>query len=492
MLSLFLASMEGTVVATAMPTIVAQLGGLDIYSWVFSMYMLTSTTTVPIYGKLSDLYGRKRIYAITMLLFLAGSVLCGTARTMEQLVLYRAIQGLGAGGVLPVVFTIVGELFDLEMRARLQGLFSGVWGISSIIGPLIGGFLVDQVSWPWVFTINVFPGLLALGLVWFAWQGESTHRKVSIDYPGAIFLTLGALALLLGLNEPGSAQSWAFFATAAVMFAGLVWAERRAVDPILPLDLFRDRLFLIAILHGVFAGWAMFGSLSFVPLFAQGVLGTSATQAGITLTPMSLAWTAASIYASRALLSVSYRTLSVIGGVLLATGMLLTATIDSNTSWVMLVLYLCLTGAGMGLSIPSFLIAVQSTVERRNLGIATSTVQFSRSIGGTIGVSILGLALTTLFAGGLRERGLDPSQVSVNALMDSAAGAASALAGPVREALSGAIAGLFWIAFVAAVVALVVTLLAPGGRISEIVEQRTAEAQRAKGAENGTELKSAD
>lgn len=486
MLSLFLASMEGTVVSTAMPTIVAQLGGLDIYSWVFSMYMLTSTTTVPIYGKLSDLYGRKQIYAITMLLFLAGSVLCGTAKSMEQLVLYRAIQGLGAGGVLPLVFTIVGELFDLEMRARLQGLFSGVWGISSIIGPLIGGFLVDQVSWPWVFTINVFPGLLALGLVWFAWQGESTHRKVAIDYPGAAFLTLGALALLLGLNEVGTAQSWAFFAAAVVMFVGLWWAERRAVDPILPLDLFRDRLFTIAILHGVFAGWAMFGGLSFVPLFAQGVLGTSATQAGITLTPMSLAWTFASVYASRALLHTSYRTLSLIGGVLLAVGTFLTATINTGTSWLLLVVYLSLMGAGMGLSIPSFLIAVQSTVQRRHLGVATSTVQFSRSIGGTVGVSILGLALSLIFAAGLRAQGLDPAQVSVNGLLDSSAGAAASLAGPVRESLSGAIAGLFWIAFGASLIALLVTLLAPGGRISEIVERN------AKRAEHGTEYKSAD
>ena len=171
MLSLFLASMEGTVVATAMPTIVAQMGGLSIYSWVFSIYMLASTTTVPIYGKLSDVYGRKRVYLISMGLFLFGSVLCGLARSMEQLILFRAVQGLGAGGVLPLAFTIVGELFTLEQRARMQGLFSGVWGVSAVIGPLIGGFLVDQVSWHWVFWINLFPGLLSVSFVWFAWRG---------------------------------------------------------------------------------------------------------------------------------------------------------------------------------------------------------------------------------------------------------------------------------------------------------------------------------
>ena len=179
MLSLFLASMEGTVVATAMPTIVGQLGGLSIYSWVFAVYMLASTTTVPIYGKLSDLYGRKQVYAVSMILFLAGSILCSQAQTMEQLVLFRGIQGLGAGGVLPLAFTIIGEIFDLEQRARMQGLFSGVWGVSSVIGPVIGGFLVDQVSWHWVFLINVIPGTLAsrFGVVCLAEQCTCQNQE---------------------------------------------------------------------------------------------------------------------------------------------------------------------------------------------------------------------------------------------------------------------------------------------------------------------------
>ena len=210
MLSMFLASMEGTVVATAMPSIVAQLGGLSIYSWVFAIYLLTSTTTVPIYGKLSDLYGRKRIYIISMALFLVGSILCGQARTMNQLILFRAFQGLGAGGVLPLAFTIVGQLFSLEQRARMQGVFSAVWGVSAIIGPLIGGFLVDQVSWHWVFYINVIPGLLACGLVWLAWKdvAPKTGARVDIDYLGGALLTAGGLSLLLGLNELGTPLGW--------------------------------------------------------------------------------------------------------------------------------------------------------------------------------------------------------------------------------------------------------------------------------------------
>lgn len=477
LLSLFLASMEGTVVSTAMPTIVGQLGGLSIYSWVFSIYMLTSTTTVPIYGKLSDVFGRKRMYMISMGLFLFGSVLCAQARSMEQLVFFRAVQGLGAGGVLPLVFTIVGELFTLEERARMQGMLSGVWGVSSVIGPLIGGFLVDQVSWQWVFLINVFPGLLAAGFIWFAWRGvphEQPHR-VQIDFLGAGLLTVGVLCLLLGLEEASNPLGWGLLSVAALAFTALVWAERRAADPILPLAMFRDRLFSVSLLHGLFAGWAMFGSLNFVPLFAQAVLGVSATEAGITLTPMSLSWTLLSIAAGWLLLKVGYRTLALIGMVLLSAGMLLMTQINQTTSVVAIMIYMSIMGAGMGLSIPAFLIAVQSTVNRRQLGVATSTIQFSRSIGGTFGVSILGIFLTTQLAAGLRAAGIDPSSVSIDSLIGSSEQAGAAINGPLREALAAAIASLFVLALVAAVIGLVVVFFAPPGKVAQLAAARAAQ-----------------
>ncbi len=481
MLSLFLASMEGTVVATAMPTIVAQLGGFSIYSWVFSIFMLASTTTVPIYGKLSDMYGRKLIYIITMVLFLVGSILCAMARSMEQLILFRAVQGIGAGGVLPMAFTIVGELFNLEQRARLQGLFSAVWGVSAVIGPLIGGFLVDQVSWHWVFLINLVPGLLAMSFVWFAWRGGRREAKkaVVIDYPGAAFLTLGTLSLLLGLSEPGTVLGWVFLAASVGLFVLLVRAERRAVDPILPLPLFRDRLFDASILHGIFSGIAMFGSLTYVPLFVQAVLGTSATEAGITLTPMSLSWTMASIFGGRLLLKMGYRTLSLIGMVLLVAGSLLMSTIGANASQILIMLYTGMMGIGMGLSIPAFLIAVQSTVRKEELGVATSTVQFSRSIGGTLGVSILGVFLSSRLAGLLVARGINPATVSLNTLIDPVAGASLTLEGPLRSALGIAIANMFIIAFVAALGALFSVMYAPGGKIAQLIEQRAQQEQRA-------------
>ena len=290
MLSLFLASMESTVVATAMPTIVGQLGGLEHYSWVFSAYMLATTTTVPLYGKLSDLYGRRKLYILAMALFMTGSILCGQAQTMTQLILARALQGIGAGGIMPLAFILIGEMFSLEQRAKMQGFFSGVWGVSSIAGPLLGGFIVDQLSWHWVFYVNVIPGTLAAALVAFAWRDQVQGQgRAVVDYPGAVLLASSVVTLLLGLFEVGTLTSWILIATAVVLFILLLWVESRAADPILPISLFRnDRLFASTIAHGVFSGWALFGTVSFIPLFVQSVIGTSATQAGITITPLLL------------------------------------------------------------------------------------------------------------------------------------------------------------------------------------------------------------
>ncbi|HWQ83796.1 MAG TPA: MFS transporter [Anaerolineales bacterium] len=474
MLSLFMASMESTVVATAMPTIVSQLGGLAIYSWVFSAYMLASTTMMPIYGKLSDLYGRRLMYIIAMVLFLGGSMLSGQARSMEQLIFFRALQGLGAGGVQPLAFIIVGDLFNLEQRARVQGLFSGVWGVSSIVGPLIGGFLVDQVSWRWVFYVNVLPGLLAAAIVWFAWKDRHLEGKgrVNVDYRGAALLTLGIVLLLLGLFELGTSLGWALIATALALFGGLIWVERRAADPLLPLALFRERLFTVATLHGVLAGWAMFGSLSFVPLFVQAVLGTSATSAGATLSPMLLGWVTASIIGSRLLLRISYRTLALLGMSLLTSGALLMSQAGAGASQSSLMAYLAMMGVGMGLSVPPFLIAVQSTVRKNILGTATSTIQFSRSMGGTLGVSVMGAFLSARLAAGLRAAGQDPAAVSLDSLLDPVASASLALEGSLRNILAGAISSVFVIAFIAAGCGLLVTLLAPRGRIAQLAAGR--------------------
>jgi EmrB/QacA subfamily drug resistance transporter len=477
MLSLFLASMEATVVATAMPTIVSQLGGLGSYSWVFSAYMLASTTTVPLYGKLSDLYGRRPVYAAAMGLFLLGSLLCGQAQSMGQLIAFRAVQGLGAGGILPIAFIIIGDLFTFEQRARMQGWFSSVWGVSSVIGPLLGGFLVDQVSWRWIFYINLIPGVLAATLVWRFWRDParpSDAAPPAVDYLGAGLLTAGVVALLLGLFDLGTPLGWALIAAAAATFAALAWVERRAADPVLPLPLFGDRIFTVACAHGLLAGWAMFGSTSYVPLFVQTLLGTSATAAGATLTPMLISWVLASIIGSRLLLRVGYRTLALVGMTLLTVGSFAIFWAGPNITEWSLVASLSVMGVGMGLSIPAFLIAVQSTVERRFLGTATSTVQFSRSIGGVLGVSVMGAVLSASLAAGLQAAGLDPATVSLDSLLDPVAqsAATASLDATLHAALAGSIRWVFLLAFIPAALGLMATLFAPAGRIAQLAARQ--------------------
>ncbi len=474
MLSLFLASMESTVVATAMPTIVSQLGGLESYSWVFSAYMLASTTTVPLFGKLSDIFGRRPVYACSLLLFLAGSLLCGQAQSMSMLIAFRVVQGLGAGGLMPLAITIIGDLFTFEQRARMQGLFSGVWGVSAVAGPLLGGFLVDQATWQWVFLINLVPGLLAGALVWFAWvdRPRDSAGRPSIDWAGAAMLTLTVVLLLLALLELGRPVSWGLFAGAALSAALLIWIERRAADPIVPLKLFGDRMFTIANLHGVLAGCAMFGLISFVPLFAQAVLGTSPTAAGAVLSPLLLGWVISSTIGSRLLLKLSARVLALVGTGLLMVGTALVTQVGETSSQLVLGIDLTLMGVGMGLAIPAFLIAVQSTVQRRDLGVATSTVQFSRSIGGTIGVSVMGAVLSAGLASRLAAQGLDLSLVDQLLSPEGAAGAV--VEGPARLALAGAMQGVFLTAAITAALAFIAVLFTPDGRIDQLAADEAA------------------
>jgi len=466
MLSLFLASMESTVVATAMPTIVGQLGGLEHFSWVFSAYMLASTTTVPLYGKLSDLYGRRKLYVVAMTLFLIGCVMSGLANSMNQLIFARAVQGIGAGGILPLAFILIGEMFSLEQRAKMQGLFSGVWGVSSIVGPLLGGFLVDQLSWRWVFYVNIPPGLLAAGFVAFAWRDQIvSHEKPSVDYAGAGLLMSAVVTLLLGLMDSRSSNGLILIMASIILFVLLLWVESRAADPILPLHLFRERLFAVTIAHGTLTGWAMFGSISFIPLFVQAVLGTSAMQAGITIAPMLLGWVVASIIGTRLLLRVGYRSLVMAGTISLVVGAFFMTRIGVQTSQTSLMVFVALMGIGMGLSIPPFLIAVQTSVERRYLGTATSTMQFSRSIGGTLGVSVMGAALSLRLASNLSASGLDPSLVSQ--LLDPVPGSEALINEGARIAMAGAISLVFMIAFAAAALSLVIAFLAPRKELKE-------------------------
>ncbi len=479
MLSLFLASMEVTIVGTAMPTIVSQLGGLAVYSWVFSAYLLASTTTVPVYGKLSDLFGRRPVYFFSIALFLVGSLLAGSATSMTQLILARAVQGLGAGGILPLAFTIIGDMFSLERRAKIQGLFSGVWGVSSIVGPLIGGFLVERIGWQWVFYINVFPGLVAgvlFGLGWREVRARS-RQAVRVDFAGAVLLSAGIVLLLLGLFDLSSLQGVVRVAVAVIVFVLLIVVERRAADPILPVTLFRDRLFFVSCLHGILVGMAIFGSASYVPLFAQTILRATATAAGASLTPQMLSWVVASIICSRLLLRVSYRALAVFGMVMAVVGAALVFTAGVVRGGPPLLIGMGLTGAGMGFSIPAFMIAVQSAVRRDKLGTATSTLTFSRNIGGTLGVSVMGVILGAGVSAALAGSGAALDGVSLDTLLERGASqSAAALADPVLvSALARALQGVFLFSLATAIAGLFVAALAPRGNVQQLEAQRVAD-----------------
>jgi predicted MFS family arabinose efflux permease len=377
---------------------------------------------------------------------------------------------------------MIGDMFTAAQRAKMQGVFSGVWGVSSVVGPLLGGFLVDQVSWRWIFFINLLPGILAGVIIWVAWRDEprpATAPRKAIDYAGAGLLTAGVVTLLLGLFEMANPLGWFLLALAGLLLAGLLWVERRAEDPMLPLHLFKDRLFSIACSQGLLSGWALFGSIAFVPLFVQVVLGTSATAAGATLTPMILGWVTASIVGSRIALGMSYRTLVILGTGLLTVGTFMLTQISETTSQIGLTVYLTMMGVGMGFSIPIFLIAIQTSVSRQMLGTATSTLQFSRSIGGALGVNVMGLVFSLGLAKALIGAGLDPATISVDALLDPLQGAshATALANSLGGILAEAMRGTFFVGFIAALLGLVTTLFTPAGQITQLKSQQVTDLQ---------------
>jgi EmrB/QacA subfamily drug resistance transporter len=393
-----LGALEATVVGTAMPTVIATLGGLAHYSWVFSAYLLTSTATVPIWGRLSDLYGRRGIYLLGIAIFLAGSVLAGVANSMTLLIAARAIQGLGTGAIIPLSMTIVGELYTLAERPRVQALFSGVWGLASIAGPLVGGYVTDALSWRWVFYLNLPFGLLAVLVIALAYPPSRETKDVRVDWLGAGVLFAGISALLIALGgETGAGAIWL---VASIVLLGLfVLAERRAAEPILPIDLLKAPVMSRTLAVVFLVGFALFGAIAFIPLFVQTVQGGTATQAGQVLTPLFLGWVIMSIVSARATVLLGYRRVSITGSVLMTIGFigLTRLTVDSEPPE--LFLWCTVVGAGMGMQMLSLLLAVQHGVGRSRLGIATSLNQFSRSIGAAVGVAAMGALMTRALHG---------------------------------------------------------------------------------------------
>jgi EmrB/QacA subfamily drug resistance transporter len=405
MLSVFLAAMESTVVATAMPRVVESLGGVQIYSWVFSGFLLTSTVTMPLWGRLSDLFGRRPVFLIGLTIFLVGSALSGAAQNMGELIGFRMLQGLGAGSLMTLGMTIVGELFGLEQRARMQGYVSGVWGVASLLGPLLGGLLTDHVSWRWVFYVNLPFGALAMLLLRGALP-EGQRRPHRLDYAGVVLFSAGVSALLFAIMEAGRVGRWTGvdvllpLGVAVATLAAFLVVERRASEPIVPFRLFRYRMVTAASVNGLLSGMAMFGAISFVPLFLQHVSGMSATAAGFVLTPFVLGWVAMSIISARLVLRLGYRILVVSGMTCLALAFLMLARWSPGLTQAVAMRDALVGGIGMGLTFVPMLIAVQSAVPRADLGSATSMTQFCRTIGGAVGLSVMGAVMIRRLAAG--------------------------------------------------------------------------------------------
>jgi len=399
MLSIFLAAMESTVVATAMPRVVASLGGIEIYSWVFSGFLLTSTVTMPLWGRLSDLYGRRPVFLGGLVIFLAGSALSGASQDMTQLIVFRMLQGLGAGSLMPVGMTVVGELFGLERRAKMQGYISGVWGVASLLGPLIGGLLTDHASWRWVFYINLPFGLVAMTLLASALDAVAAARRPRIDYTGLGLFAAGVSALLVGVLEAGRVGAWRRgdvlgpLAVALVALPAFFAVERRVPEPIVPLRLFGNRVVLAGATTGFLAGMAMFGAISFVPLFLQSVSGMSATAAGTVLIPFVFGWVAMSITSARLVLRIGYRIVVMAGMACLTLAFLLLSRWSPGLTQPVAMRDALLGGVGMGLNMVPMLIAAQSAVPRADLGAATSMIQFFRTVGGAIGLAVMGAVM---------------------------------------------------------------------------------------------------
>ncbi|GAB4245793.1 MAG: MDR family MFS transporter [Thermoleophilia bacterium] len=404
-LGMLLAALDQTIIATAMPQVVAHLGGFDLYAWAFTAYMLTSTASVPLYGKLSDLYGRKIFFLLGMILFTLGSAASGQAQTMHQLIGFRALQGLGAGAMMPVALAIIGDLFPPGQRGKVQGMMGTIFGISSIVGPMVGGYITDNLSWRWVFYVNLPVGVLAVFVVLLTmpWDRRA-HRQHTIDYLGAAALVGGVVPLLLAFSQAGVDHAWtssyilSLFFASAVMLSLFAWAEVRAKEPILPLSLFRNPIFFVSVFVVFLTAMGMFGSIMFIPLFAQGVTGASATNSGYVLTPMMLSMIAGSIGSGQLVARWGrYRIIGLIGLALMTLGMYLLSRMDAATTCSALVRNMVVTGFGLGTTMPLYVIAVQNAFPHALLGVVTSSIQFFRSIGGTIGVAVLGSLMNRVF-----------------------------------------------------------------------------------------------
>ncbi|MFB7141060.1 MULTISPECIES: MDR family MFS transporter [unclassified Bacillus (in: firmicutes)] len=409
LLGMLMAAMDNTIVSASMPTIVGELGGLDQFIWVTSAYLVATMASMPIFGKLSDMYGRKRFYLLGLIIFLIGSALCGTANSIVQLSIYRAIQGIGGGSLMPIAFTIIFDIFPPEKRGKMTGLFGAVFGLSSVFGPLLGAYITDQIDWRWIFYINLPLGIISLYLISQFYKENLHLRKLKIDWLGAITLVGSVVSLMFALELGGNEYDWnsgpiiTLFAVFAVLFIAFIIIERKVEEPIISFSLFKKQLFAATQGVAFFYGSAFIITTVLIPLFVQSVYGGSATNSGIILIPMMLGSVVGSQVAGQSVRKFSYRSIMLVSVVLFFIGMYLLSTLGTDTARSTVTFYMIIAGLGMGCSFSLLSMATQHKIEPQKRGIATSTNTFFRTLGMTIGVTIFGTIQNHVFKNKLSD-----------------------------------------------------------------------------------------
>lgn len=473
MLAMVLAMLDNMIVGTAMPRIVEELGGLTHLSWVVTAYVLGTTVSTPIWGKIGDLYGRKSIFMASIVIFMVGSVLCGMAGSsmlggpadgMAELIAFRAVQGLGAGGLMVNAMAIIGDLVPPRERGQYQGIMAGVMSLAMIAGPLVGGFITDHLDWRWAFYVNLPVGAIALVLLALKLKLPKHRSEARIDWLGAVLLSVGITALVLittwGGNEYewGSPQILGLAALAVVSIAAFIPVERRAAEPIMPLQLFRNRNFTLISAVGFLLGFAMFGAINFLPLYQQTVQGASATNSGLLLLPMMGAAMVVSLFVGKAITNTGkYKVYPVLGGVVMALGMFLLSMMGVDTPSWQTGVFIAVLGLGMGFLMQTTMLIAQNSVEQKDLGVSSSASTFFRSIGGSFGVSLFGAIFNNQLLSGLTDKfGAQAADMIVNGGGRMDAASLGQMPAQVRtgflETLADAISGIFWWAILFAIV----------------------------------------